>query len=115
MTQPGRKFTQGSSGYKYSINGQEKSDELNENLTTALYWVYDSRIGRRWNLDPKLNEYESPYLCFSGNPINMVDPDGDETPIEADSMAEAAVKARAVLSAQAGSQTSPAHDTEEED
>ena len=80
MTQPGRKFTEGSgSGYRYGLNGQERSDELNENLTTALYWEYDSRIGRRWNLDPKLNEYESPYLCFSGNPINMVDPDGDET------------------------------------
>ena len=68
MTMPGRKFSDGSS-YRYSINGQEKSDELNENLTTAMYWEYDSRIGRRWNVDPELQTWESPYLCFNGNPI----------------------------------------------
>jgi hypothetical protein len=75
---PGRKFTRSNSNYRYSINGQEKETELNENITTAEYWEYDSRIVRRWNIDPVRKEYESPYLCFSGNPIVFADPDGDD-------------------------------------
>ena len=78
MTQPGRKFTQANSGYKYGFNGQEKSDELGEGLTTSLFWEYDSRITRRWNTDPKPNVAISPYNCFQGNPIWYSDPLGDE-------------------------------------
>ena len=75
---PGRKYqASATSNYRYSINGQEKSDELNENLTTALYWEYDSRIGRRWNVDPKGHTWESPYLCFGGSPIWFSDVNGD--------------------------------------
>jgi hypothetical protein len=78
MNMPGRTFAaSASTKYRYSINGQEKDDELNENITTAMYWEYDSRTGRRWNLDPKGNVWESPYLCFGGNPIAMVDINGD--------------------------------------
>jgi hypothetical protein len=78
MNMTGRKYqATPTSTYRYSINGQEKSDELNENLTTAMYWEYDSRIGRRWNVDPKPNFAESPYLCFSGNPILINDIFGD--------------------------------------
>lgn len=65
--------------YRYSINGQEKETELNENITTAEYWEYDSRIGRRWNIDPIVKDDESPYLTFSGNPIALSDPDGDDS------------------------------------
>jgi len=70
MLTPGRKFSAGS-GYRYGFNGQEKSSEISgsENLYTAEFWEYDSRIGRRWNIDPVMKEFESPYLCFSGNPI----------------------------------------------
>ncbi len=42
-----------------------------------MYWEYDSRIGRRWNVDPVLKVWESPYLCFSGNPIWFSDIKGD--------------------------------------
>ena len=76
MIEPGRKFVQGLKKYRYSINAQEKETELNENITTAEYWEYDSRLGRRWNVDPVDKEWESPYLCFSGNPIVYVDIDG---------------------------------------
>jgi RHS repeat-associated protein len=75
MVMPGRKYSNGST-YRYSINGQEKSDELNENLTTAQYWEYDSRIGRRWNADPIVKEWESPYATFGNNPVLMTDPLG---------------------------------------
>jgi RHS repeat-associated protein len=77
MNQPGRKFSAGS-GYRYGFNGQEKDKELNENITTAEYWEYESRIGRRWNIDPKPNEAVSPYNCFNGNPIIQADPKGDK-------------------------------------
>ena len=76
MTMPGRKYSNGGS-YRYGFNGQEKSTELNDNLTTAEFWEYDSRIGRRWNVDPITKVGESPYLCFSGNPIYNSDPVGN--------------------------------------
>ena len=80
MYLPGRKYqATTSSQYRYSINGQEKENELNENITTAEYWEYDSRIGRRWNVDPVQKEYESPYAVFGNNPIWNIDPDGSDT------------------------------------
>jgi small nuclear ribonucleoprotein (snRNP)-like protein len=79
MNMPGRSFAaSAATKYRYSINGQEKDSELNDNITTALYWEYDSRIGRRWNTDPVVKEYESSYLCFGGNPIAKVDFNGDD-------------------------------------
>jgi hypothetical protein len=68
----GRKYTAGS-GYRYGFNGQEKSDEIGGEFTTAEYWEYDSRIGRRWNVDPEVQDNESPYVCFSDNPIFFSD------------------------------------------
>lgn len=79
---PGRKCQSGTTSYRYSINGQEKDKELNENITTALYWEYDGRIGRRWNTDPVVKEYEGPYIAFANNPIWNIDYDGaDTTPV----------------------------------
>jgi hypothetical protein len=77
---PGRKFTANSS-YRYGFNGQEKSTEVNgsENLYTAEFWQHDSRIGRRWNLDPKPTTGISQYSTFDNNPIFYNDPNGDTT------------------------------------
>ncbi|MBQ4822928.1 hypothetical protein, partial [Aquimarina sp. MMG016] len=44
---------------------------------TAKFWQYDSRIGRRWNIDPKYMASESRYAAFSNNPNIYVDPLGD--------------------------------------
>jgi N-acetylmuramoyl-L-alanine amidase len=74
---PGRTYSSTTS-YRYGFNGQEKSSEIAEGLTTAMYWEYDSRIGRRWNVDPVLKVWESPYLCFNGNPILSSDANGDD-------------------------------------
>ena len=76
MQMPGRKYQAGSGSYRFSINGQEKESDLNENITTAMFWEYDSRTGRRWNVDPITKEFESPYATFGGNPVLMVDPLG---------------------------------------
>lgn len=77
MAQPARKYEILGRSYRYSINGQEKEAELNENITTALYWEYDSRIGRRWNIDPVFKVSESTYATFSNNPVIYIDPDGN--------------------------------------
>jgi len=76
MLTPGRNFSAGSA-YRYGFNGQEKSTEIKEALTSANYWEYDSRIAKRWNEDPVTKVEESPYLCFSGNPIFYADPLGN--------------------------------------
>ncbi len=77
MTMPGRDFTITGKRSRHSINGQERSDELNDNLTTALYWEYDSRIGRRWNVDPKPKTDLSSYSTFENNPVFFSDKNGD--------------------------------------
>ncbi len=77
MQMPGRTYT-ASFGYRYSINGQEKTPEIAPNTYTAMYWEYDSRIGRRWNVDPAGKIWESPYSVFGANPIRNVDPLGND-------------------------------------
>jgi len=56
----------------------EKDNEVSGlgNSNTAEFWQYDSRLGRRWNVDPVVKEWESPYLTYSGNPIFFIDPSG---------------------------------------
>ena len=70
-----------SSAYRYGMNGQEKSDELDENGNsyTAEFWQYSATIARRWNVDPVVKPYESSYAAFAGNPIWFADPNGDST------------------------------------
>jgi hypothetical protein len=68
-----------STEYRYGMNTQEKSPELQAFHTTALFWEYDSRIGRRWNVDPVVKPWESPYMCFGDNPITGTDALGNTT------------------------------------
>ena len=75
MQMPGRTY-QGSSAYRYGMNGQEKDDEIFQGAYTAEYWEYDSRIGRRWNIDPITYPSQSSYACFNNNPIKYADPMG---------------------------------------
>jgi len=60
------------------MNGQEKVDEVAPGHYTAEYWEYDSRIGRRWNIDPVYKHQFSNYAVFGNNPILFVDPLGDD-------------------------------------
>jgi YD repeat-containing protein len=76
MQLPGRSFTNGSK-YRYGFNGQEKSDDVTQGNYTAEFWEYDSRIGRRWNVDPKPQFGISEYVTFNNNPIFFTDGDGD--------------------------------------
>lgn len=74
----GRRFL--SPKAKYGFNGQMKDNEVygEGNSTTAEFWQYDPRLGRRWNIDPKIKEYYSDYLTFGGNPILHSDVKGDD-------------------------------------
>ena len=60
------------------FGGQEKDNEIygEGNAYTAEYWEYDPRLGRRWNVDPIVRPWESPYATFANNPIYFVDPSG---------------------------------------
>jgi len=57
----------------------EKESEIygEGNAYTAEFWMYDARLGRRWNQDPKPNPSISNYACFAGNPIFYTDVLGD--------------------------------------
>ncbi len=71
----------GSVEYVFGFNGMEKDDEIagTGNSYTAEFWQYDSRLGRRWNNDPVVKEWESSYAAFANNPIWFVDPMGNDT------------------------------------
>lgn len=64
--------------YRYSFNSQEAEYEINRSVTFALHWMYDGRLGRRWNTDPVVKPWRSSYDAFSNNPIVKVDPKGDD-------------------------------------
>jgi hypothetical protein len=65
--------------YPYGFNGQMKVNEWAGvgNHTTALWWEYDTRTARRYNVDPKLDYSLSPYSTFRSSPLMYSDPNGD--------------------------------------
>ncbi len=80
----GRDFSGGM--YRFGNGGQEKTDEISGsgNHTTAMFWGYDTRLGRRWNQDPKPNPSISNYSCFANNPIWFSDVNGDTIVVTGD-------------------------------
>jgi hypothetical protein len=66
--------------YRYGFNTQEKVNEISGegNHNTAKFWEYDTRLGRRWNLDPVPKGFISGYATLSNNPIWRIDPYGDD-------------------------------------
>ncbi|MEZ5013059.1 MAG: hypothetical protein R2794_02090 [Chitinophagales bacterium] len=79
MVMPGRTW-EAAGGYRYGFNGQEQDDEIsgNGNFNTAEFWEYDTRLGRRWNVDPIVKPFLSFYQVYSNNPIIRVDFLGDD-------------------------------------
>jgi len=75
---PGRNSN--SADYRFGFNGQEMDNEITGQTgthTTAMFWEYDCRLGRRWNLDPKPQTSISDYACFANNPVWLCDVNGD--------------------------------------
>lgn len=85
MLLTGRNWESGGQ-YRYGFNGQEQDDEVyeNGNLNTAEFWGYDTRLGRRWNLDIVLKPWETPYSTFGDNPILYQDLKGNSPSSKAD-------------------------------
>jgi hypothetical protein len=75
-----------SNGYRFGMNTQEKDDEIygKGNASSAEFWEYDTRLDRRWNLDPKPISSISQYACFNNSPIWLNDPFGDKFRIGGD-------------------------------
>jgi len=65
--------------YRFGFNGQQKDNEYAGigNHNTALFWEYDTRLGRRWNLDPVDQVSISNYAALANNPIYNNDVHGD--------------------------------------
>ena len=65
--------------YRFGFNGQEGDNEVygDGKSYTAEFWQYDSRLGRKWNVDPNPIDYLSNYSCFINNPIMFSDLYGD--------------------------------------
>ncbi len=65
-----RSYSAGS-GFRFGFNTQEKDKEIyNNNETyTATFWEYDGRLGRRWNVDPVVKPWISPFASIGNNPL----------------------------------------------
>jgi len=65
--------------YRFGMNTQEKDDEIygKGNASSAEFWEYDTRLGRRWNLDPINRIWESRYSVFGNCPITNIDIKGN--------------------------------------
>jgi uncharacterized protein (TIGR02594 family) len=64
--------------YRFGMNTQEKEVELGEGVTSAEFWMYDGKLGRRWNRDilSNLFPFMSPYSVFFANPLFFIDFNG---------------------------------------
>ena len=78
-TMPGTTYASSSGLYRFGFNGQERDNEVegNGNINTAEFWEYDTRLGRRWNLDPVYNSFESRFCVNGNNPVFFIDPNGN--------------------------------------
>jgi len=76
MLVPGRNYATNS--YRYGFQGQEKDDEVKGEGNHYDFGGYglDTRIGRRWSLDPIDPTFESRYVVYRNNPNYFIDPDG---------------------------------------
>ncbi len=79
MQMPGRKYSAGTSSYRYGFVGKEKSSEISNDDYDFGARILDTRFGGRWlSTDPLQKKYPSisPYNYCAGNPIYLKDVDG---------------------------------------
>ncbi len=63
---------------KFTGGGKELEDDFNLNWYHYGARYYDPQLGRWQQVDPA-DEFHSPYLFCKNNPVNCIDPDGNET------------------------------------
>ncbi|GIV41859.1 MAG: hypothetical protein KatS3mg034_1169 [Vicingaceae bacterium] len=68
------------SNYRFGWQNQERTDEISGagNHYTAKFWEYNPRVVTRWNTDPVVKPWQSPYVILSNSPIWRIDPNGDD-------------------------------------
>lgn len=67
--------------YRYGFNGMEKDDEIKGGEGNSLDFgarMLDPRAGRWFSKDNIVKPWLSPYQFASGNPVNHIDPDGND-------------------------------------
>jgi len=69
-----------SDSYRYGFNGKEKDDEIKGEGNSLDFGerLFDPRVGRWWSTDNYLKPWLSPYQFASNNPVNNLDPDGND-------------------------------------
>jgi RHS repeat-associated protein len=74
---PGRTFA--SEDYRYGYSGMESEKDISDGFLVFGDYGYDSRIGRRWCVDPLIykSPANTPYGYALNNPIILVDPEGE--------------------------------------
>jgi hypothetical protein len=69
-------------GHRFGFGGHEKDNEVSGEGNHLAFgdYGYDTRLGRRWNIEPYIKKYpsHSSYLVFANNPILYADPDGKD-------------------------------------
>ncbi len=79
MQMPGRTYQAGSA-YSYGFNGKRKENEIygEGNAYDFGARIQDSRISRWFSVDKIVKPAFSSYQFAKGNPINYIDPDGND-------------------------------------
>lgn len=83
MAMPSRHLYNWPNYYRFGYNGQMKeenmtADGVHGTHNTAMFWEYDTRLARRWNVDPVDQRSISGYSVMENNPIWKSDPLGDD-------------------------------------
>ena len=80
MVMPERNFSY--ENYAFGFNGMLKDDEVKGSGNSYDFdaRMFDTRIARWLSIDPKSSKYPdwSPYIFTFNNPVNFIDPDGQE-------------------------------------
>ena len=61
----------------YKYNGLELENSFDINIGETFFRTHDPQLGRWWQIDPKPNHFESPFVCMGNNPILNMDFMGD--------------------------------------
>jgi RHS repeat-associated protein len=81
MLEPGRKFAQGNSKYRYGFNGKELDKETSSTTTYDYgFRIYNPALGRFLSVDPLTKDYpwNSTYAFAENDVIRSIDLDGLE-------------------------------------
>ncbi len=72
----------GETAYRFGYQGKEHDDELKSTANSYDFGarMYDPRVGRWLSMDPLQAKYPdlSPYNFCANDPVNLMDPDGNE-------------------------------------